>query len=575
MTRLRSDHNLIIKIKRKKMKRTIIILAFLIPAFAFIAKGQPSGVKSAAKSVFTIHTFRADGSLLATSHGVFISPDGEAISNLQPFLGAHKAVVIDQKGNKADVTRIIGTDAIYDVAHFRVGQKTTPITLASSKAATGSKAWLVGYALKNPEIKETSVKSVEAFRNQYSYYIFGMSAPDDAIACPVVNDAGELLGLLQVSSTSFDTHATDAAYVRTLVPNGLSYSNPVSAQLFIPYALPDDSQQAQLALMMATQSGDSLKYASAAEDYMARFPDQRDGYEALARLQMTSRRFGEARQTMEKALRNVTEKDQPHYDLGRIVLDKELLFPSDSDEWNLDFALSEARQAYAVKPMPLYRHLEARVLYAKGDYRGACSIFDELSRDKSFSTPELLYQQAQCKTMLGDDNHEIIALLDSAINTTDTMRINEAAPYFLARAQAYEAADSFRQAVFDYTRFEILQQGRVSADFFFARGKAEVKGRLFQQALGDYARAIALDPNEPTYYAETAQLQMRVNMNEGALKTAQRCTEVAPQYPEGWLILGLACIKNGDKATGLLHMRKAKELGSTQADALIRKYEGS
>ena len=556
------------------MKRARFILALLFTTFCSFAQGQSNAVKDAAKSVFSLHTFRSDGSLLATSHGVFISADGEAISDLKPFLGAQRAVVIDQKGNKTDVSRIIGIDAIYDVAHFRVKAKTTPIAIASAKAGLGSKAWLVGYALKNPEIKETSIKSVESFRNQYSYYIFGMSAPDDAIACPMVNSNGELIGLLQVSSTSFDSHATDASYVKSLSANGLSYSDPISAQLAIPYAIPAGEQQAQLALMMATQSGDSLKYASAAEDFISLFPTLRDGYEAQARLQMNYSHFDEANKTMEQAIKMVTNKDQAHYDFGRIVLDKELLFPQDNyEKWGLDFALAEAQKAYEINPMPLYRHLQARILYGKGDFKGACDIFDELSRDESFSTPELLYQQAQCKTMLHHEPKEIIALLDSAINTTDTMRISEAAPYFLARAQAYESADSFRQAVFDYTRFEILQQGRVTADFYYTREQAEVKGRLYQQALSDIARAIILAPDEPVYYAEMAQLQLRLNKTEDALKTAQRCTEVAPEYPEGWLLHGLALVRLDRKAEGLASMQKAKELGSTQAEALIKKYE--
>ena len=143
----------------------------------------------------------------------------------------------------------------------------------------------------------------------------------------------------------------------------------------------------------------------------------------------------------------------------------------------------------------------------------------------------------------------------------------------IQEAQAYEATDSFRQAVFDYTRYEILCKGRVSAEFFFIREQAEVKGRLYKQALSDIARAIILAPQEPTYYAEMAQLQLRFNQINEAVQTAKRCTEINPNYPEGWLFYGLALTKNGDKANGLESMRKAKELGNSQAEELIKKYE--
>ena len=67
--------------------------------------------------------------------------------------------------------------------------------------------------------------------DKYAYYIFGMNAPDNAIACPFVNDNGEVLGLLQVSNTSFDTHATDARYINSLAPHGLSYNDATIRQI--------------------------------------------------------------------------------------------------------------------------------------------------------------------------------------------------------------------------------------------------------------------------------------------------------------------------------------------------------
>ena len=186
--------------------------------------------------------------------------------------------------------------------------------------------------------------------------------------------------------------------------------------------------------------------------------------------------------------------------------------------------------------------------------------------------PELFYEAAQCKTMMKAPQQEIIALLDSAINNTDTLRIREAAPYFLARADAYNAIDSFRQAVFDYTRYEILSGQRMSSQFYYIRSQAEIKARLYQQALGDLAAAIMLSPEEPTYYAEMASLQLRVNMNDEALETATRCVKLAPEYSDGYLLLGLAQIRKGDTAAGLPNLEKANELGNPQAQPLIDKY---
>ena len=555
------------------MKPRRIITTILLAFATMTLSAQPSGVKNVSKSVFTLTTFRPDGSLLGSSHGVFIGNNGEAISDLKPFIGAASAVVIDQKGARMKVTHMMGISDAYDVARFKVEGKTTPAALASAQAQ-GTSSWLVGYSTKTPEVYPATVKSLETFGGQYAYYIFSMNAPDNATSCPFVNANGEVMGLMRVSTTSFDTYAVDARYVHDLSVNALSYNDPSIRQISIPLAMPTEPQQAQLALMMAQQSGDSLKYDTAIHDFMALFPSSVDGYEALARSHYAASRFSEADRTMEDALKKAEPKDEAHYQYSRLIYDKTVYRPdADFPKWTLDKALEEVKAAIAIKDMPLYQHHQAQVLFSKGQFQDALTIFDMLYKNKEFSNPELLYEQAQCKKMLNAPSPEIIQLLDSAINTTDTLRFAEAAPYFLARAEAYMQTDSFRLAVFDYTRYEILVQGRVNSNFYYTRSQAEVKGRLYQQALADMGRAIILSPNEPVYYAEMAQQQLRVGQVDQAYQFANKCTEIAPEYPEGWLLLGLSQVRKEQKAEALSSFDKAKDLGSEQADALIEKYK--
>ena len=83
--------------------------------------------------------------------------------------------------------------------------------------------------------------------------------------------------------------------------------------------------------------------------------------------------------------------------------------------WNLDKALDETRQAYAIQPQPLYRHLEAQVLFTKKEYQQACDMFLDLTKSE-MRNPELFFEAAQCKTQLEAPREDVIALLDSAIN---------------------------------------------------------------------------------------------------------------------------------------------------------------
>ena len=553
------------------MKRIVTIIIVLI-AVCGALKAQPAAVKNVAKSVFTLTTFKEDGSLLASGHGVFVGTDGEAISNLAPFIGAARAVVIDARGNKMDVTRMLGANSIYDVAKFKVDGKTTPAPLASSAAKAGAQVWLVPYSVKSPSPKSATVRNVETFMDKYSYYIFTLDASDNTVACPFVNAGGEVIGLMQPSTTNSDIHAPDARYVADLKMSALSANEDVFRKISIPTALPDDREQAVLALMIIGQNGDSLKHAAAVDDFLKAYPALLDGYVAKAQIAVRANKFDDAAKSMEKAISSVANKDDAHFNYSKIIYDKELYNPAPYSSWSLDKALDEAEKAYSINPLPVYRHQQALVKFSKGEYRQAYDMFMALTAT-SLHNSELYYEAARCKQMMKAPNTEVLALLDSAVNNTDTLRIVEAAPYFLARADVYVEEGNYRQAVFDYTRYELLKGRRqLGADFYYVREQAEVKGKLFKQALIDINMAVMLAPKEPLYWAEKASLELRVNMIDEAMKTAQHCVELAPDYADGYLLLGLAQVQKGNKAEGLENMKKAQELGNEQAEKLIEKY---
>lgn len=554
------------------MKQLGVILTLIILCVCGNSKAQPSAVKNAAKSVFKLTTYNADGTVLSTSHGVFVGNNGEAISDLKPFIGASKAIVTDSKGREMNVERIMGVNDIYDVAKFKVSGKTIPLNVAQSASASGSQAWLVSYAEKSPTITAATVKNVETFMDKYSYYIFSLTVPENTNACPFVNSEGQVIGIMQPSTTSTDIHATDAKFITELQTTGLSVEDETMKKIGIPPSLPTDKSQALLTLMMAAQANDSIKHAAIVSDFINQYPTSVDGYTAQAQIYLDANDFESAEKEMETAIKKVVNKDEAHYNYSKIIYNKEV-YKNDIPyaAWNLDKAFEEINKAYAINPQPSYQHQQALITYAKGEYQKAYDMFMDLTKT-SIRNPELFYNASQCKQMLKAPMKEVIALLDSAITTTDTLRLREAAPYFLARAEAYITTDSFRQAVFDYTRYEILVNGNVNANFYYIREQAEVKAKLYQQALIDISTAIMLAPKEPTYYAEKASLELRVNMMDDAIKTATKCIELAPEYADGYLILGLAQINKGDKANGMSNLEKAKELGHVQAQAMIEKY---
>ncbi len=104
--------------------------------------------------------------------------------------------------------------------------------------------------------------------------------------------------------------------------------------------------------------------------------------------------------------------------------------------------------------------------------------------------------------------------------------------------------------------YETLMSATINDNFYYIRHQTEIQGRLYQQALNDINRAIQMNSQEILYYAEKSSLEIRVGMYEQAIQTADDAQ----------------CLK-GDKAEGIKNLTKAKDLGDTQADALIEKYK--
>lgn len=535
--------------------------------------GQSKQVKKAAASIFSLTTFKTDGTLLGSTNGVFINDNGEAISAFYPFVGADSAVVIDTNGNALPVDVIIGANELYDVCKFKVNGKTTPIKIASTPSMNGEKVWMLGYSIKNQEAKQVPIQKTELFMDKYTYYIFSSETPENMEGCPFVNAKGELIGILQHANHSEGTHAVDAHFMKDMqINNGLSLADPVLRQTTIRTQLPAKEEDALVTLMMASEQN-KKNYLKYIQDFKRSFPHAVDGYAAQARQYANKKEFAKAATEMETAIQNVHKKDAAHAEYAKIIFHQQLFQPDSTYlAWSLDKALAEAQKAYEINPLPAYQHQQAQIIYSKGNYQKAYDMFIALTKT-NLRSGELFYEAAQAKAQLKANQAEILSLLDSAVAACPQPLTPIAAPFVLARGAAYDQAGDYKKAIMDYNRYDTLMLGRANHEFYYTRFNCNVKLRRYQQALNDIAHAAVLNRQEPTYLAEMASLQLKVNYIDDALKTAELCIGIAPNYPDIYLIKGLALIQKKQKKLGIEAFEKAKQLGDKRAQDYIDKYK--
>ncbi|MBO7128706.1 MAG: tetratricopeptide repeat protein [Prevotella sp.] len=536
---------------------------------------QPGWVKKATKSVFTVKTFSADGSLIGSSNGFFTGTDGEAISNFTPFKGASRAVIIDAAGKEIPVSAIMGANDMYDVVKFRVAtNKTQPLTIATEVAPTGSTVWLLPYR-ETKVIKSGAVRKAETFQEEYAYYTVAMQTPETAVSCPLLNEAGEVIGLMQQPASATDSlsYAVSARFVDSLKVTGLSLSDPALKMTAIKKELPSTLDETNLLIYLASTSVDSVTYAGLVNDMIEKYPQAPDGYLYRAELAANATKYAEADKDMTQALKVAKDgKDEVLFSYARMIYNKEIYQNNlPYEPWSLDKALSNIQEANGINPQPGYQQLEGNILFAQKKYDEAYHIFTELT-NTSLDKAELWYSASRCKEMQKDTT-AMLALLDSAVCTFSKPYLKQAAPYLWTRGNKRFDCGKYRDAVADFNEYEQLMATQVNARFYYIRHQAEVEGRLYQQALNDLDRAMQMEPKETLYRAEKASLLIRVGKYDDAIEPAEECITLEPDGSNGYLLKGLALCLKGNKKEGLELLGKAKDMGDPQADTLIEKYK--
>lgn len=543
----------------------MIMMGLMLSISTILA--QPGPVQKVAKSVFTLTTFDKDGNIIAATQGVFIDNKGTAISTFKPFIGAVKATVVDATGKSMEVDAILGADELYDMAKFRVIGNTPAATLATKPAEAGNKVWLVPYSIKTSPIQQEEISSVEQFNSTYNCYIFITTAPDNAVGSPFVNKDGQVIALMHNNGS---ITAIDANYAKQLHVTGLSTLDAALRESGIRTALPDTEQDATTMMALIKGQKTTEEYTKYTNEFIGKFPTSAFGYKEKALLAISKDNYAEADKIMQESIKKSANKDESHSNYAELIYQKtayhgDSIYPT----WNADKALEEAQKANAIKANPIYRHQEAQINYLKKDYQKAYDIFMELTKTE-INSGELYYEAAQSKSQLKAPDSEILALLDSAVAVGS--RTKNVAPYYLARGRYLNALGKTREALADYNQYDSIARP-IDHAFFYTRFKCETKLRQWQPALLDIARACYLNPKEPTYFAEWASLDLRVKRYDEGIKAAQACIEIAPEYADGYLLLGIMQMETNKKDEAKKNLEKAKELGDTRADGYLKKIK--
>jgi tetratricopeptide (TPR) repeat protein len=556
------------------MKKIIFILTCLSTLGSHLVAQNPKWFKKAAKAQISIVTMNEKGDMLQSGSGFFIGKDGTALADYQLFKQASKAKVVSGEGKEYEVEAIIGASSLYDLVKFRVKtDKDTPaLTISDRMGVKHEHVYVLPYPTKeNKMCVNDTLHDIQKFNEKYGYYTLGRPLDEKYLNSPVMDEEGEVLGMIQrkADASATTSYAVSVAYGNTLCTDGMSSADNDLNAIHIRKALPANEADIRTFLFMTASRSDSATYSQYLNDYILQFPKSSEAYTQRADFYMAHGNYAAAEEDMKSALEVTEKKDETYYAFSKLLYELNLK-PGYQvyKDWNLNHSLTLAEEAYKANPLPLYILQEGNTLYALKEYEKACEKYLSL-RETNMRSAQIFLYAAQCKRMAKTDTLQILALQDSAVACFKKPYPKDAAPSLLERSNTLLELGRYREAIADLNEYEHLMSNELTAYFYYRREQAEMQCRMFQQAVDDIDRAIRMEPKEPLYHAERAVVYYRLGEFEEALKSAQKSAELNPKFGDAYRLAGICQLRLNQREKGLSNLKKAIELGDESAQAIL------
>ena len=559
------------------MKKYILLLIytlFIIPCLA----QSPKWLKKVRGAQVAIMVYNKNGEMTETQ-GVFADDKGTILTEYDALKYATRAVVVDAAGKEYPVKEILGASAMYNVVKMQVAlekkSKITYLQQAATPGTAGSLVYILPYAKasKNAICTEDTIAKLETFKDNYSYYTIGKPSNERLKNSAVLNEEGEMLGLLQLAAKEGkNAYVIDSKFIADMKIKPMDAGNNDLKAIYIKKALPETEEDA-LTYLYLLDKKDSITSMACVDDFIQKYPQNTSGRILKAEKMIEAANYQEADKLYEEALNaEGIKKDEVYFSKSKAIYAINLNKAYNKyNDWDMEKALAETRNAYSVNPLPIYIEQEANCLFVLKRYDEAREKFIDLTKT-NLRSGEMFLNAAQCN-IVQNKEEGVMELLDSALACYPTPYPSSAANTILIRANELAKAGKNKDAVLGLNEYERLAKGNLNANFYYGREQLEIKARMYSQALSDIEKTIMLEPKEPLYYAEAAALNYRVGQMDDAIEYGKKAIALDEKFADPYRIVGVCYNQKGNKAEAKKYLQKAIDLGDTLAEGVINEIK--
>lgn len=565
------------------MRHPHIIGLFLLAATTANNINAQVNSKNAHKAVLNIFTYDQNHNLLKSGNAFYIDNASNAITSFDILKGAFSAELIDYQGKVVHVHRILGANSTTNLVKFSTDAPKTNLyfKISDSPLDLNSQNQLIQYSKKGSNKRDfVNITKVEAF-NDYKYYHTSASNNPAYVNCPLIDDNGLLVAVMQYNfNKDLQTAcAIDARFIKHITINETSSLDSDLKTINIPKGIPDRFDEAQTYIYMYPMS-DTLNYHIALNDFVAKFPNAADGYINKANYYASRNMFKECEQNFELAIDKAQNDtlgmsiDYVHYCIGDLInrtLETQKDTTSNYTNWNYSRVIQEFQKAYSLNKNTVYLLSLAKVYYTQELYEKAYEAMKEVCKDQIFANAENFFFMAILSEKLNQDISKSIAWMNKCIDSLPHPVSTKDAAYYLERAQRFIISKRYREAVLDYIEYEkILTPHNLDAEFYYIRQDIEMNARMYQQALDDIRTAIVKSNNSIKYRIEEAYILMRVGEFKDAILVAETILKEDNENLNCLKILGISYKALGKQEQALKYLNKAKALGDLSVESILK-----
>jgi uncharacterized membrane protein YjgN (DUF898 family) len=135
------------------------------------------------------------------------------------------------------------------------------------------------------------------------------------------------------------------------------------------------------------------------------------------------------------------------------------------------------------------------------------------------------------------------------------------------RAWIYAANGELEEAERDYT--QAIKAAPADSDGYYNRGLVDVGRMQFAKALEDFTEAIRLDPRAADAFCNRGNVHFKTGRVDLAIKDYTDGLRIAPNDGSIYYNQGIAYLASGEKAKGQEDLRRAAELGISEARSVV------